>query len=277
MVFKGAGFDSRLNSHANLSSLSVILARRTFVKWLFQNFGNRAGFALRNPRYAAAALFRELTRVDEKFLARIAGSSVSQIRAYLNEPISTPEFADRLRAAQNEFRDLAITSADLYAKKVLYQYAAVRALKPECIVETGIANGVSSAYLLLALQKNARGFLHSIGLAERKFLPPGNQPGWLVPKWLRSRWQIHLGDAREVLPRLMMQIEGVDIFIHDSLHTYEHMLWEFEAAYPYMRSGALLCADDALWNDAFNDFARKVEARDARILHGVGFLRKLTE
>jgi Methyltransferase domain len=247
------------------------------VKWLFKNFGDRAAFALRNPRYAAASLFRELTRSDEKFLARITFSSASQIRGYLNEPISMAEFAEHLRATKKGFRDLAITSADLYAKKVLYQYAAVRAFKPDCVVETGIANGVSSAYLLLGLCKNGNGCLHSIGLADPSFLPQGKQPGWLVPQWLRGRWQIHLGDAREVLPRVLSQLQHISMFVHDSLHTYEHMLWEFETAYPYMRSGALLCADDALWNNAFNDFARTVGATDARILRGVGFSRKNSE
>jgi hypothetical protein len=52
------------------------------------------------------------------------------------------------------------------------------------------------------------------------------------------------------------------------------MLWEFEIAYPFLRPGELLFADDALWNSAFEDFARKVGTPEARILHGVGVLRK---
>ena len=67
-------------------------------------------------------------------------------------------------------------SADLFAKKVLNQYAAVRALKPNCVIETGVANGVSSSYLLLALRKNGRGCLHSVGLADPAFLPAGKEP-----------------------------------------------------------------------------------------------------
>jgi hypothetical protein len=55
------------------------------------------------------------------------------------------------------------------------------------------------------------------------------------------------------------------------------MLWEFETAYPYLPPGGLLFSDDALWNDAFHDFARKAGAQEARILRGVGFLRKTPE
>jgi len=40
------------------------------------------------------------------------------------------------------------------------------------------------------------------------------------------------------------------------------------------RLGELLFANDARWNSAFEDFARKVGTPEARILHGVGALRK---
>jgi predicted O-methyltransferase YrrM len=244
------------------------------MKWLLQNVRRRAKFAIKNPRYAFGAIVRELTLADERFVSLITGASASQIRGYLDEPIGTSEFAEHLRSAEHQFRMLSIDSADLFAKKILNQYATVRALKPSCVVETGIANGVSASYLLLALQKNGRGRLHSVGLADPAFLPAGKEPGWLVPPWLRSSWQIHLGDARDILPTLFAELGRIDLFIHDSLHTYDHMRWEFETAYPYLLPGGLLLSDDALWNDAFHDFARMAHAREARILRGVGFLRK---
>jgi len=247
------------------------------MKWLLQNVRRRAKFAIKNPRYALGAMMREVTHADEKFLSAITGASASEIRGFLDEPIETTEFAAHLRSAEEQFRKLAVDSADLFAKKVLNQYAAVRALKPSCVVETGVANGVSSSYLLLALRKNGHGRLHSVGLADPAFLPAGKEPGWLVPEWLRSGWQIHLGDARDILPRLFEELGSIDVFIHDSLHTYEHMMWEFDTAYPYLRPGGLLFADDALWNDAFHDFAREEGAHEAHILRGVGFLRKTLE
>ena len=149
------------------------------MKWLLQNVRRRAKFAIKNPRYALSAMVRELTFADEKFLSAITGASASEIRGYLDEPIGTAEFAAHLRSAEEQFRKLAVDSADLFAKKILNQYAAVRALKPSCVVETGIANGVSSSYLLLALQKNGRGRLHSVGLADPAFLPAGKEPGGL--------------------------------------------------------------------------------------------------
>ena len=72
---------------------------------------------------------------------------------------------------------MKIYSADLYAKKILLQYAVVRAFQPKIIVETGVANGVSSAYILLALQANGRGTLYSIGLNDPQYLPAGKPLG----------------------------------------------------------------------------------------------------
>jgi predicted O-methyltransferase YrrM len=47
--------------------------------------------------------------------------------------------------------------ADLYAKKVLLQYISIRAFQPETVVETGVANGVSSAYILPAGKSRSAG------------------------------------------------------------------------------------------------------------------------
>jgi hypothetical protein len=207
------------------SELSHEWEPRVSMKWLLQNFGERMRFTLRNPRYALGSLYRELALTDEKhFLSTITGVSARRIRAFLGEPIHTPDFAARLREANETFRDLKIQSADLYAKKVLLQYMAIRAFQPEIVVETGVANGVSAAYILLALQKNERGALYSVGLDDPQYLPVGKPLGWVVPEALRSRWNLLIGNSRGLLPSLLAKLGMIDVFIHDSLHTYDHML-----------------------------------------------------
>src|SRR5262249_28112852 len=148
--------------------------------------------------------------------------------------------------------------ADLYAKKILVQYAAIRAMAPDFVVETGAASGVSTSYILLALQKNGRGKLHSIDVGDPQYLPSGKPIGWIVPDWLKANWDLHIGDARALLPQLLSQYPFIDVFIHDSLHSYDHMLFEFRATYPRLRPGGLLISDDAAWNSAFSEFTREV-------------------
>lgn len=244
------------------------------MNWLLQNLGSRLRFALHNPRYAASSLYREVTLADEQFLSSLTSVPARKIRSFLDEPIHDHSFAATLQAAESFFKTANIVSADLYAKKVLLQYAAIRAFAPEIIVETGVASGVSSSYLLLALHKNGRGRLYSIELGDERYLPTGKPPGWVVPEPLKSRWDLRIGDSRELLPKLLAELGSVDIFIHDSLHTYEHMLWEYRAAYPFIKPTGLLISDDAAWNPAFNEFCAEVRATRYRILRGVGFLQK---
>lgn len=241
---------------------------------MLQNAGGRIKHAIKHPRYAMKVAWNELTHADEKYLSQITAVSTSIILGFLEEPIRTPEFEQHLREAAHYFHRLSITSADIYAKKVVNQYAVIRALRPRCVVETGIANGVSAAYILLGLKKNGSGVLHSVGLADPAFLPTRMEPGWFVPMWLRELWTPHFGDAREILPPLLRQLGEIDLFIHDSLHTYEHMNWEFETAYPFLRTGGLLLKDDALWNRAFGDFAERLHLQHAQVLRGVGVLLK---
>jgi hypothetical protein len=51
--------------------------------------------------------------------------------------------------------------------------------------------------------------------------------GWIVPKSLRERWTLILGKVEDKLPSLLDEFEAIDVFYHDSLHTYEHMMFEY--------------------------------------------------
>jgi len=114
-------------------------------------------------------------------------------------------------------------------------YLLVRALKPALVVETGVAEGVSTTFILQALADNHKGFLFSIDLPNQFYIPnKGNfvatfnpvyeSPGCLVPMELRDRWELILGRSCDVLPGLFKRLGQIDLFLHDSEHTYEHGL-----------------------------------------------------
>lgn len=71
---------------------------------------------------------------------------------------------------------------------------------------------------------------------------------------MRKRWRLVLGDSRKELPRLLDELKEIDIFCHDSLHTYDHMLFEYQLAWRYLRHGGVLLSDDVQENSAFRDF-----------------------
>ena len=134
-------------------------------------------------------------------------------------------------------------------------YIMTRILKPKVVVETGVFEGHSSLSILLALEENNKGYLYSIDLPSPK-LPPNKEPGWIVPEYLRKRWDLRLGKSSELLPGLLEEVKEVDIFLHDSKHSYENMHWEYKTAWNRIRKGGLLLSHDISQNAAFRDFAR---------------------
>ena len=136
-------------------------------------------------------------------------------------------------------------------------YAACRGLRPAVVVETGVAYGLTTRFVLQALALNGEGELWSVDLPPLGF-DADAQVGVLVPPELRPRWHLYRGPSRRVLPELVSSLSRVDIFIHDSLHTYANMRAEFQALWPVLRPGGILIADDVGGNLAFNDFAREV-------------------
>jgi len=163
-----------------------------------------------------------------------------------------------------------------------YLYDLCLRMRPEKVVETGVHHGVSTAFILNAL-KQTGGRLYSIDLPNVKYQTDnqsrqddvllGAEPGFLVPQHLRVNWELLIGDSRQLLPTLLRSIGPIDIFHHDSMHTYEHMKFEFEAVWPHLRDGGLLLSDDVDWSRAFEDFcsARKL---NYRIRKGVGIAPK---
>ena len=153
-------------------------------------------------------------------------------------------------------------------------YAIVRLLKPAHIIETGVSSGVSSAHFLAALRRNRRGTLHSIDLPtpqqERVLrageshvaIPPGAESGWAVPDALRDGWDLRIGPAQRLLPRLLRDLPHVGLFLHDDLHTADHLTFELSLVRPRLVPGAVVLADNTEWTGtAFPEFARTVGVR----------------
>ena len=114
---------------------------------------------------------------------------------------------------------------------------------------------------ILAMEENNKGHLYSIDLPSPELLSSGKEPGWVVPEHLRNRWDLRFGMSSELLPSLLEEVKMVDIFLHDSEHSYENMYWEYKTTWRYLRKGGLLLSHDITLNSAFRDFAKYVSER----------------
>jgi hypothetical protein len=197
----------------------------------------------------------DLANEDElaAVVSEALGRPAEEIAGYLREAHSDP----RLTSGLNR-RLLAHKRTPRFARRLGW-YAAVRALKPELVGETGIHAGLGSAVLLAALERNAAeghpGELVSVDTN------PG--AGWLVPDSLSGRWTRLIGSSYDVLPAAL-DGRQVGVFVHDSDHSYECEHFELKTALDHAAPSLALITDNAHVTDALKDVAHDVDA-DAHV------------
>ena len=213
-------------------------------------------------------------QVAREFVEGLLGGEA--VLAGFRAEVEAARLVEQLQAGYEEYWGIVDPSTPYNTGRLGYEegiriYALVRKLRPLVAVETGVCNGFSTAFVLLALQRNDAGELHSIDLPEvvgadyepGRFwegkqgaaIPPGKEPGWMIPAELRARWRLTVGRSQEELPSLLERLGAIDLFVHDSEHSYECMDFEFRAAWPALRDGGALVADDWNWNAAFDELA----------------------
>lgn len=151
-------------------------------------------------------------------------------------------------------------------------YLLTRLLEPDTVLEIGVANGISTLYILEALnelettadvraidkpqfesdireKRGARG-LSGVG----GIIPDEKEAGWVAPINHRSRheYQYYVGDFTEVLPKVVDSMPPVDLAIYDASKDVDEMQMAYEILIQSLSSQGVLLSDDIKVNDAFS-------------------------
>jgi len=141
-----------------------------------------------------------------RFIADVLGVAprrVAHLRCELQEDIALRErLAVKLRP-RTDRRD-----EPLFGRRIGW-YCMVRLVKPSLVVETGTHDGLGTALLLRALERNAEE--GSVGRLPTFDIDAAS--GWLLEE--HAMLERVVGDTRKVLPRTLKGV-AVDVFIHDS-------------------------------------------------------------
>jgi predicted O-methyltransferase YrrM len=135
-------------------------------------------------------------------------------------------------------------------------YKMMRLAKPSRVVETGVADGTSSQMILRALSLNGAGRLTSYEVAD--------DVGSLVDPVLKTAWELVVLPARgraQAFRDHLKRLSPIDIFIHDSNHSYAWQSFEYGVGYESLRPGGLLVSDDIDGSFAFLDFVSRYSLR----------------
>jgi hypothetical protein len=246
----------------------------------------RAVRGARHPRRAA-----ERRRIRSE-VARFLGGRAA-LTAYAREVRTSGLMEHLFEQARKHHEEVGGSGHSLGAigyTEGVYLYSVLRQLRPEVAVETGVANGFSTAFALLALERNGTGRLHSVDLPRevgrdyeegafyegegRAGIPSGSESGWLIPAELKERWTLVLGRTQDELPPLLAGLGTIDSFMHDSEHSFDCMWFEFNEAWPHLREGGVLLSDDVNSTEAFHRFAREQGREPVRLARGMALLQK---
>ena len=133
-------------------------------------------------------------------------------------------------------------------------WCLARHLRPQRIVETGVARGLTTRVLLEALERNGRGRLWSIDLPPLLERSLAQETGAAVPERLHARWTLLRGSSRKLLPGLVADLSQIDVFVHDSMHTARNLRFELEQVWPALAPGGAMLIDDVEKNVATGQF-----------------------
>ena len=135
-------------------------------------------------------------------------------------------------------------------------WCLVQHLRAKKVIETGVAHGVTSRFILEALERNGDGHLWSI---DRPPLDPvwHEQIGIAVGGRYPASWSYVKGSSRRHLPRIISELGQIDLFIHDSLHSENNVRFEMDHAWPALRIGGAIIVDDIDANRAFHNFLER--------------------
>ena len=143
-------------------------------------------------------------------------------------------------------------------------WCLTRHLRPRKVVETGVLHGITSRFVLEALERNGVGQLWSIDLPPLEHIYQ-DQTGMAVSSRFRAHWSYIRGSSSRRLPGLLSKLGEIDLFIHDSLHSEHNVRFELDKAWVALRPGGAIVVDDVDANWGFRTFTQAFSGHPSMI------------
>jgi predicted O-methyltransferase YrrM len=191
--------------------------------------------------------------MDPAIMAAALGCPETDFPGYLSE-FEREMFKAQKASTLSSLRFPDVCRSELDTQRVLY--SVIRAGRPRVVLETGVADGFSSLAILLALEANGEGHLHSLDIRD--------DVGTLVPTRLRSRWTLHVMNSRKLersMKDTLATLPRVDFYYHDSGHSYLWQAFEYATVALKMAKGSIFVSDDVDSSYAFIDHCKTSDTK----------------
>lgn len=214
-------------------------------------FHRRAVPLLEELDQGALASSTEPIEIIRTYLQPLAPAAAIEAIVQEHAALST-ELERRIESRTRQYPDYF----RIETNSSLLIYTIVRVTQPTTVLETGVANGASTFFLLHALERNGQGTLHSVDVST--------DVGGLLAESEKRDWKFHLlkrSRQRERFVEILDRLPPIDFFIHDSDHRYLWQRLELDLVRARMSHRGIIACDDANASFAFPDVAREIGAR----------------
>jgi hypothetical protein len=179
------------------------------------------------------------------FISAVTGAEIGQVRAWMQELEDDSRLTEHLTRRLSSNPRRRICAEEPHWARRSGWYAIVRAVQPDHVVETGTHLGLGSCVIAAALLRNGHGRLTTIDIDP--------EAGYLIGDPWASVIDRRAGNSTDMLGVL----KDVDVFLHDSLHTYDYETRELTAVEPNLRADAIILSDNAHESPALSDWAER--------------------
>ena len=140
-------------------------------------------------------------------------------------------------------------------------YFLARNLRPEVIVETGVAAGWTTTALLQAIERNGSGELFSSDFPYFRLENPHSFVGVLAENHSKSNWHLDLRGDSAALPDFVVHLgqNKIGLIHYDSDKSYRGRKWAIRTLLPHVSEDCVLIMDDIQDNLFFHDYVRDAE------------------
>lgn len=129
-----------------------------------------------------------------------------------------------------------------------FLYTYVKIAKPQLVIETGIANGLTTLSILAGL-KDSKGELHSFDIDSKT-----STIGQVYPNWTWHK--IAYSSPLKSFKKSLKNFKNVDLWIHDSDHSFFWQFNEYNLAQKTLSSDGILVSDDIDFSRAWSKFRK---------------------
>lgn len=138
-------------------------------------------------------------------------------------------------------------------------YSLTRGARSTNVLETGVAHGLSSLAILMAMEANGDGRLVSVDMPYRGASDEG-YVGQAVPDRLRGRWTLLRVPDRKGIPTAVRSAGPFDFVHYDSDKTRRGREFAYPLLWDAVVPGGWLLSDDVADDPVFLEFAERVAA-----------------